>query len=54
MNRTHLPEVVVLAVDDVPENLTALQALLAQSGVRLITAARTRSRSCCGTTSRWR
>jgi signal transduction histidine kinase len=38
MNRTHLPEVVVLAVDDVPENLTALQALLAQSGVRLITA----------------
>lgn len=32
------PEVVVLAVDDVPENLTALEGLLAQPGIRLITA----------------
>lgn len=38
MTGSHLPEVVVLAVDDVPENLTALQALLAQPGVHLITA----------------
>ena len=32
------PEVRVLAVDDVPENLTALEALLAQPGLRLLKA----------------
>lgn len=38
MSLADLPEVVVLAVDDVPENLTALAALLQQPGLRLITA----------------
>ena len=36
MNGSSTPEVVVLAVDDAPENLTALEAVLAQPGIRLI------------------
>ena len=39
MSRLDAPDVVVLAVDDVEENLVALEALLAQPGIRILRAA---------------
>ena len=38
MSRLDAPDVVVLAVDDVEENLVALEALLAQPGIRILRA----------------